>query len=141
MRYAKVKVISISGRNNKIHKLGDVVNEGMFVKGRFDELLKGGYIRLIGDNKKPVSYPDRSGVEVKVAPVDETPQGILEAKARKLEIGPKPEDTARPAAPSKEDLDDTTRKEIMAALNKAGVKFSKNATKEELYEKWRAINK
>jgi hypothetical protein len=134
MRIARVKVLQISGLRNKLHNLHDVVNENQFVVGRFDQLLNGDYIELLEETQEPATPQDASEVVITTQPVDETPQGLLEAEEAKKAFPPE-----QTTSEEKVNLDDTTRKEIMADLDKARVKYNKNASKAELYEIWREL--
>lgn len=115
MRKAKVIVISISGKGKAIHKCGSVVTEDQFLSGRFQELLVGGYIQLIEDEKK-IAIPVIETTPVKKEEVKEVVEPTVVSKS--------------------EGIEDTTRKEIMASLNKAGVKYNINDSKDELYKTW-----
>jgi hypothetical protein len=171
VRKAKVVVLAVSGRNNKVHRLHDEVNENQFVAGRFDELVKGGYIKVIGvDEKQVKNLPEEQEVEIIKKPVDDTPEGVKQAEAAKNEtinpdvddkhkqvtlddvskgimsgIAPKDEKPNQPpangATENKGDVDDVTRKEIMGDLDKLKVVYDKNASKLELYTLWKEATK
>jgi hypothetical protein len=168
MRTATVVVISVSG-HRKIYKSGDTVNEEMFPAGRFDELVKGEYIKVISDDHEPVNAPDGE-VEITRMAVDDTQEGtkqgenfekhnrrkprIIEAEdhaaPRKTEVtreseAEKEETVGTPdvdkgdQAGTEKEITDTTVIEIRAALDKAGVKYNKNLSKEELYRIFREL--
>ncbi len=141
MRVAKVIVIQITGRKNKLYELGETVNENQFVLGRFDELLKGGYIELIEETPEPVTSEVAEEVEVIAKPVDDKPEGVKQAEEREANEEKLEGDASEEDAPEPENLDDTTRKQIMKELDEAGVKYNKNMSKAELYELWREKNK
>jgi hypothetical protein len=161
VRKAKVVVLAVSGRNNKVHRLHDEVNENQFVAGRFDELVKGGYIKVIGvDEKQVKNLPEEQEVEIIKKPVDDTPEGVKQAEAAKNETinpdvddkhkqvtldAPKDEKPNQPpangATENKGDVDDVTRKEIMGDLDKLKVVYDKNASKLELYTLWKEATK
>lgn len=166
MRYAKVITLSISGLRNRIFNCGDEVNEEQFPAGRFDELLANGGIQFFRHDGEEANIQP-GDVQVNRVPVVDVPQGIKEGMAtikdqlRKLKVEfdndstldelnvilakhleKKDEEPVKtPEQESQEAFDDTTRKEIMAELDKMGVKYNKNATKNELYDLFRANKK
>lgn len=64
MRKAKVLVTDLSGENNKIWHHGDVVNEDCFPAGRFDQLIKGEFIKEleeeVAEEETQEEAPDES---------------------------------------------------------------------------------
>lgn len=141
MRTGKVITLSIGGLRNKIHNFGDVVNEEQFVAGRFSELVENGAIELTSEDDKPANFPAHDEVVITIKETEEEePQGIKEAKERnKEELKNEPTDPV--IIEEKIDLDDTTRQEIMSKLDEAKVKYNKNESKHELYERWRKSKK
>ena len=144
MRIAKVIVLAISAPKNKIYRLHDQVNENMFPKGRFDELLKGGYIQLTEENQDPIVPVDGTEAVVSTKEQDEIIQGEVEATFVKsvmdgleseLAVNEGEDEKKEPA------IGDTTRVEIMELLDKEGIEFGKNESKEELYKKYRSRKK
>ncbi len=145
MRIARVKVLQVSGRKNRLYDLNETVNEQQFVAGRFDELLQGDYLELIEKTEEPAIIPDAEEVEVITKQVDDIPQGVIESEEGATEESLK-EEQPEPAADvldldTARAIDDTTRKEMMAELDALKISYSKNASKEELYELYRTAKK
>lgn len=141
MRKARVKVIAISLPKNRVLKCGAEVTENNLPAGRFDELLKGGYIELTGENEEAATPLDHEEVVITTTPEEIKEQGIIESEARKAaeEVNAPPVETNTEEIT--ESMDDTTRKEIMAELDYEGIKYNKNMTKAELYELWESKTK
>lgn len=110
----------------------------MFHAGRFDELVKGGYVKLIKEDSVVATPPDANEVEINVKPVEHVQQGVKEKQEREAST---PEDAKVDPPVITLNIDDTTRREMMDELDKRGVKYSKNASKEELYAKFRESKK
>ncbi len=151
MKQYRVKCLAVSGRGNKIHRFGDTVREGHFADKRADELVLSGHLELISE------------VEEVKPPVDEAPpsddQGQLtdDQKKEDEKIPPPDDNEGQPVqepkedAPVKEDekssdkkedesddldqMNDISIKDIKKQLTDAGIAFSKNESKEELYKK------
>lgn len=141
MRSGKVCVISISGLRNKIHISGEIVNENQFQAGRFDELLNEGFLEFYQNDDQVANPPDAKEVEIIRKPIDETPKGIKEKAEKDAQQLDKNIASDAVVQTQDEKLDDNTRKDIIADLEKAGVKYGKNMSKAELYELWRASKK
>lgn len=139
MRIAKVKALAISAPKKKIYKVGQEVNENMFPQGRFDELLKGGYITLTGETSEP-AVPLSSETTTVTLSDDANVAQPSPDSAENVEPGKKVELPVDDKLDTIEDPDDVTVKEIKVELTKLNVEYPKNATKAELYELYR-INK
>jgi hypothetical protein len=141
MRSGKVCVISISGLRNRIHQSGEIVNENQFPAGRFDELLKEGFLEFYQEDNQVANPPDAKEIEIIRKPIDETPKGIKEKEEKTAQQIDKNIASDAVIQTKAEQSEDTTRKDIIADLEKAGVKYGKNMSKAELYELWRASKK
>lgn len=149
MRSAEVLVLAISGRSNKIHEYGQTVTENQFIAGRFDELVAGGYLKVIAETEEPAIPVESDAVTITFPEQPEQKeQGVIEAEERaKAEKniegeGEQQGETKTDAeAESKGEVDDTedakTRGEIMVKLTEMKIPFNKNMSKNELYELWR----
>lgn len=100
----RVIALSVGGIGNKVFRYGDRVSEANFPKERFQEILKGGFLEAIEEEKK---------IEDKM-PLD---KGIDESFM-----------TSEKAA-----YDEITTKEIKEYLDEKGVSYKSNASKQELH--------
>jgi hypothetical protein len=102
MRSGRVKMTTITGKNGRVYRFKEIVNESCFLPGRFDELLNKKYIEeiAVGDYMETVSDLTVNS-PILNQPIDET------------------------------------RLEIITALDKLGVKYSNDLSKNELYELYR----
>jgi len=163
MRYAKVKFVVITGIGNRVFNQGDEVNENNFPVGTFDQLLKQKSIELVKEDEVPAKPPIKDEVEFNYAEEEDVPEGIKQRmESIKLELqsaqisypnGATLEELSELLKASKEkqieevvtaktdDIDDTTRKEIMLELDGLKVSYPKNASKQELYALWRLHKK
>jgi hypothetical protein len=153
VKEAKVVVISVSGLNNRIFNSGDVVNEQQFPRGNFDKLIQEGYLQFfrhddvevdtrkdIGEvevNLQPVPEPKQQGEIERDAKIERlmAEQNWVELKKMGVDETPVTEDVKDEGG--EDPIEDTTIIELKAALDKMKVKYSKNASKEELYNLFR----
>lgn len=148
MNTYKVITLSVGGRNNKIFSLGDKVTDKHFAEGAPAKLVAGGYLELVSTDDEPFEAPSEGNVEITQntdttdAPTDEVDE--VKEKADDQADQDKEEEGEKDDPEKKEGLfgklkkmvsgEDTTRNEIMAELNKMGVKFPSGASKAELYK-------
>ena len=105
MREYKVVALSLSGRNNRIFKSGDIVNEDNFPEGQAEQLVNQGFIEYRKTNDKEPSIqadPGEGQPELKVVEVKK--------------------------------FEEVTRAQIIERLTDKGVVFDKNSSKRDLYD-------
>lgn len=78
MRSFKVKALSVSGLKGKVFESGDTVTEESFPRGACDDLVSGGYLEEITEEKKKE--------DPKVPTIDEVSEDFLKAELKKKEI-------------------------------------------------------
>jgi hypothetical protein len=157
MRWARVKTLLVVGAGGRSFQSQDLVNENQFPAGHFDKLLKDDAL-MFDHHDAENANPAEGEVEFHETEREEKPQGMIEAEEKKahqeklektgkenqaarLQENDLTEDTDTIQEPTVSNIEDTTRDEIKADLDKAGVKYSKNSSKAELYELWRLHRK
>jgi len=108
----KVVALSVGALNNKIFNSGDIVFENNFREGRADELVKLGFLELIGGEKKKASEKSKE----------------VSLPAESVAIPP--------AALQVKSIDEITVVEMIRDLTESEIRFKANSSKEELYSLW-----
>lgn len=124
MKKYKVIALSVGGKHNKIYHSGDIVTEDKFHDGEAPGLARKKFIEPIGHTLKdeaPEGAENKG--EIKVDLREEKPFG------KKVETDNENDFT----------IEDVDIKDLKAELSAKGIKFDKNATKEDLFDLWKKI--
>lgn len=123
IRKGLVKVFRVAAQiSNKTYRLNEEVTENQFASGVFDDLVKAGKIEITGSVEGVAKYRGGTSQVLDKNTEDEIPETLT------------PEVTGDKDKDPSLDLDDTTRAQLMADLDYEGIKYSKDATKKELFK-------
>lgn len=158
----RVKSLAVSGRNNKIYRVGDIVSAGKFPEGRAESLVKEGHLEYVVEEPAKVETPPKvdpptppvegnegtEGNGTDAPPAEESEaesasdldegQPVVTDNNDKVNVVEEPakvdESVSRETpAPS---IDEINTKDLKKNLKDLGVEFEKDATKEELWQLW-----
>lgn len=152
MRKFRVKALSVGGRGNKIYDSGDIVTENNFAPaGKADELVKKGFLEPIEEAGVDLQAEEqriaqeqaeqsRLAEEKRIADEKAEQERISEEQRIAQEKGATPNtpitDSVQPTAQKAVDIEDVTRKQIIADLTERKVEFDSTASKKDLFEIW-----
>lgn len=119
MRRYKVIALSVGGRRNKIYKAGDTVYETNFPEGHAEELVRQ---KVLQEDGEEDNVPEWSADPHELYPT--------QVKEEKQE-----EETPEPK-PKKLTIEEISFKELLTQLRIYGIPIEKDASKEQLYNRW-----